>query len=98
MNKKLKNAVIETVQMEYECGHHADIDEIKAFVNECRLAKTNKEKREAVEFYEELQQLGPAGMLEEYPDLDWDKSFLKEYGDNEDEEYDNIEEEDEKWI
>ena len=93
MNKQLKNEIIEAVQLEYECGHHADSDEIKEYVDECGLAKTKKEKQEAIEFYEELQQLGPVGMLEEYPDLDWDEYFLEEYGDNEDEEYDETEEE-----
>ena len=94
MNKKLKKAIIEAVQMEYECGHFADIDEIKSFVNECGLVKNKKEKEEAMSFYEELQQLGPVGMLEEYPDLDWDEYFLQEYGE-EDDEYDEEDDEDE---
>lgn len=92
MNEELKNEIIKAVQMEYECGHHEDIDGIKAFVNECGLTESEEEKQEAVEFYEELQQLGPAGMLEEYPDLDWDEYFLEEYK-NQDEECDETEEE-----
>lgn len=92
MNKQLKKEIIKTVQMEFECGHHADYDEIKEYVDECGLAKTKKEKQEAIDFYEELQQLGPVGMLKEYPNLDWDEYFLEEYGDDEEED-DEIEEE-----
>lgn len=93
LNNELKEAIIEAVKEEYEYGHSAEIDEIKEFIDECGLAKNEEEKEEAIDFYEELQQLGPTGMLEEYPDLDWDENFLEEYGDNEDEEYDEIEEE-----
>lgn len=95
LNEELKEAIIEAVKEEYEYGHAAEIDEIKEFINECGLAKDNEEKKEAISFYEELQQLGPAGMLEEYPDLDWDEDFLEEYGDNEDEECDETEDEEE---
>lgn len=86
MNESLtedqKDLIIDIIKADFECGtvdaeaFAACIEDEDDFVGCCY---------DAVDFYEELANLGPAGMLEEYPDLDWDEDFVAEYGDNESE-------------
>lgn len=84
MNESLtedqKDLIIDIAKADFECGmvdveaFAACIEDEEDFTGSCY---------DAVDFYEELANLGPAGMLEEYPDLDWDEDFVAEYGEPE---------------
>lgn len=82
LTKDQKDLIIDIIKADFECGM-VDIEAFAAYVEDeddfvgCCY--------DAVDFYEELANLGPAGMLEEYSDLDWDEDFVAEYGDNESE-------------
>ena len=67
-----------------ESEYSLDLDELtETFLEE---GYNKAEVKAAIDFYMELVELGPAGMLEEYPDLDWSEEFRNEYGYYEDDE------------
>ena len=67
-----------------EAGFDPDSDELIDFFLE--EGYNEAEAKAALDFYMELEQLGPIGMLEEYPELDWSEDFRNEYGYYEDDE------------
>lgn len=85
-----KDLIIEIAQADFECGHFTDRD---YFLNDEEGDFKGVEDA-AADFYDDLIGLGPAGMLEEYPDLDWSKDYIREYGEPDedvaDEELDNL--------
>lgn len=86
-----KDYIIEMAQMDYECGGCTYSDDLYDVIAET-LDTYDKAKLEAgIEFYQELAQLGPVGMLHEYPELDWSDDYKAEYGefDSDDEVYSN---------
>lgn len=110
MSKQLtpeqKRRIEEWVKMDFECGlPEDDWDEVRQMCKEdpdlCNAPK------KATEYYFDLIEYGPAGFYEMFKDEfdDWDKGFVSEYGDDEDEsneddeddeneeDYDDIEEE-----
>lgn len=80
-----------------ETGFDLDSDElIDTFLEE---GYTETEAKAALDFYMELEQLGPIGMLEEYPELDWSEDFRNEHGyyeDDEDFDKDEFQDEDDE--
>lgn len=92
LTEEEKDYIIETAQMDYECGGCNYSDDFYDIMSEILDTDDDDKIAAGIEFYQELAELGPAGMLEEYPDLDWSDDYRAEYGEV-DEEDDDIEEE-----
>lgn len=90
LTEEEKDYIIETAQMDYECGGCTYSDDFYDIMSE--ILDTDDEEKIAagIEFYQELAELGPAGMLQEYPELDWSDDYKAEYGEFDD---DDVEEE-----
>lgn len=78
MDQYLEEDIIDYVKTEFETGQYFE-GGFEEFLDEEGYDEETKE--EALDFYYTLRGYGPAGMLEEYPDLDWDEDYIAEYGD-----------------
>lgn len=96
LTEEEKDYIIETAQMDYECGGCTYSDDFYDIMSE--ILDTDDEEKIAagIEFYQELAELGPVGMLQEYPELDWSDDYKAEYGDFDEEDDDNYDYEDVK--
>lgn len=92
LTEEEKDYIIETAQMDYECGGCNYSDDFYDIMSEILDTDDDDKIAAGIEFYQELAELGPAGMLQEYPDLDWSDDYKAEYGEFDDED-DDIEEE-----
>lgn len=91
-----KDLIKEMVQMDFECGHpENDYNELVGLLSEDNDFAGVVEK--AAAYYMELLSYGPAGFYEEFKDeLDFDPDFIAEYGDEDDDDYDEAAD-DEDW-
>lgn len=83
-----KDMIKEMVQMDFECGHpENDYRELVKLLGEDPEFTGDEEA--AARYYMELLSYGPAGFYEEFRDeLDFDPDFVAEYGDPDDDDYD----------
>lgn len=83
-----KDMIKEMVQMDFECGHpDNDYRELVKLLGEDPEFTGDEEA--AARYYMELLSYGPAGFYEEFRDeLDFDPDFAAEYGDPDDDDYD----------
>lgn len=80
MINEMRDFVLELVQSEYETGHI--LAEDRNEFNELCRDEGYRATKAMYDLYEECHNLGPAGFYEEYRDeLDFDPSFVAEYGD-----------------
>lgn len=76
-----RQLIIEIAQLDFEAGLFTG----KEFFLDDEEGDFVGVEKEAADFYEDLIGLGPAGMLEDYPELDWSDDFIAEYGDPDEE-------------
>lgn len=85
LSNNQKEYIIDIVKNDFEVGHPMDFYEARDLFSDDDEFKSNMNLIDAAaKFYIELINLGPAGFIAEYPDLDYDTMFLEEYSDKTD--------------
>ena len=80
LTKEQKDFILEELQTGFETGHPiCDEDELRDVLKDEGDLFKGKIKV-AVDWYFELLELGPSGFYAEYPNLNWDRDFVSEFG------------------
>ena len=85
--KNIKDSIIYLVKLTFESGvgYIDDVNEFKQLMSEDGYELNDKEAQIMYNYYKELIDMGPEGFLDEFKDqLDFDDDFESEYGDDED--------------